>query len=278
MKNILILEFKNCIANVKFKIVLMVLLLMSILGYLVNCYSSYKLPLSQVRGAYEVSLIQGIQSSNILGIMIVFIPLLSNIVYSDSYYVDSHTGVYKNIITRVNKRHYIISKAIVILTVTFFVFFIPLLLNQLLCLITYPVEGIDHNYCFPAYDIGYQNYTANWLFELTRFNNPFLYNVIYMIIISIFASLFGLIGYIISLIYNKKRFIIVIAPFILNIVIEIFIDILGRIFNFESYRYVISTFFRPSTASIYVLLFYIITILIINILILTKNSNNETII
>ncbi|MDR3595875.1 hypothetical protein [Clostridium sp.] len=227
MGKMLIFEFKNCIKKKSCKVIFSFLFFISISGYLVTCYEFYGDHLTFIRSAHEVCIIQGVYSRFLKNIEVLLLPLICCIIYSDSYYIEYKSGVYKSILTRTDRKNYIVSKAIVIFTIVFISFFLTLFLNQVLCLIAFPTEGFDNNYALPAYDIGFQNFAQGKLFDLIRLQHPFLYNSLFIVIISIFASVFALLGYSISLVYKKNRLLAVGIVYIAYIVSEVCLPLIG---------------------------------------------------
>ncbi|WP_129598086.1 hypothetical protein [Anaerophilus nitritogenes] len=272
MKKLLKIEFTHCINSRSFKFVFSTLLFISLSGYLINCYEFYGNKLSFIRSAFEYSIIQGVYSRFLMETELFLLPILACIIYSDSYFMDAKLGTYKNIITRVNKKNYIIAKGIIVFIVTFFTFFIPLMLNQLLCFIAFPIQGYDNNYAIMPYDIGFQNYTKEFLFDLLRLQSPFLYNMTYMIIISLCAALFALLGYSIYFIYKKNR---------MSVIVGIFALYNGSIFILslaDLEKYSIINYLRPTLpGSIIILLFWMIALFIVSTIIITKKGFHDEI-
>lgn len=99
-KSILIVEFKNCIKSEKISFIFWFMILMVAIGK--------RLDSGQCVYAIKPLLI------------------MASIVYLNSLLVEYNSGVYKNIITRVQKRKYLIAKFIVIFTIVFVVVFIIL--------------------------------------------------------------------------------------------------------------------------------------------------------
>ncbi|MBZ9637237.1 hypothetical protein [Clostridium sp. FP1] len=65
--------------------------------------------------------------------------------------------------------------------------------------------GLIDNHSLLLYDIGVQNYNSNMALDLTRIQNPLLFNVTYMIIISLTAALLSILAYALFFIYTKNK-------------------------------------------------------------------------
>lgn len=224
MKKILLMEMKNCINRKEFMFISMLLLGISVFSFISECFVYFGLELTRVRSAYDIGMVQGINS--LWGILVLLSPLFAIIVYSDSYYSDFQTGVYKNIATRTNVLTYLWGKKIIIFIVTFFVFFIPLLFNQVLAFVAFPIEGYENNYGIPEYAF-YMSYDNHVLFDLYRIQNPMLYNFMFILSISLFAALFAILSYSVYFYTNKGKFAVITGFFLVFIAIEIIMSIFG---------------------------------------------------
>lgn len=246
MRKSLVLELKNCINRKEFKFIFSFLLFLSLGGFFIGCYEFYGTQATFLRSAYEMSMIQDIYSGSILQFIIILLPILSTIIYADSFYTEREDGTYTFILTRTKLRTYVISKAIAIFLITFMAFLIPLLINQGLSFITFPLEGLDNNFSLPPYDIGIQNYTSGseYVFDFIRIQSPLLYNILRMMIISLLAAGFSLLSY--GLYFTKHaikrgKFFTVMSIFAVFILQELTLSSLGMS------KYSISTYLRPSS-------------------------------
>lgn len=259
MIRMLKLELKNCLGRMEFKFVFAILMSFSIGSFLIACQKNYGHGMSFIRSAYDMSMMQGTSTHVVWSIESMLIPLFASIIYSDSYYSDHRSGVYKNILTRTDTKTYFWAKAIVIIVVTFTVFFIPLLLNQLLSLLTFPTQGFDNNFGFPPYDIGIQNYNSGFMFDLLRIQSPLLYNLLYIFLISLVASLFAMFAYGAYFVSNKGKFATIVGVFLLYIVTELAVSTLG-------YRLSLNNLLQPvNSGSFGVLMLWIAALFVLSI-------------
>ncbi|MFD2368750.1 hypothetical protein ACFSO0_01860 [Brevibacillus sp. GCM10020057] len=119
---------------------------------------------------------------------------------------------------------YICVKAVCTFGLTFFAFLIPLMLNLLLNLIAFPVEGYDNNYSLPPYVLDY--YEQN-MFELLRLESPYLYVCLFAAILSMFAGLLSLLAFSIYLYVSKGKFFVHSGVFIGYILLHLFSSKIG---------------------------------------------------
>jgi hypothetical protein len=227
MKNVLITEFKKSMQSLNFKVAFTIIFAICMYQYIFICQYYEGDGLGSIRSAYELSIMTGNRTGFLFGNIVSLMPLLACFIYADSYAHDRKSNVLTSIVTRVSKKTYVIAKGIAVFVTAFVVFFVPLFINQLLMMVTFPQKGIDNKYASPVFDIGYTNYHPDYLFDLIRVEHPFAYNLIYMFLISLFAGLIALIGLVISFKFNRNRFIPIIIPFILYMFWTYFIEIVG---------------------------------------------------
>jgi hypothetical protein len=266
VKRMFLLELKNCLYRKEFQFMFALVMLLSMSGFLFICYWYYKDDYMIIRSAYEVCLIQGASTHGLLTAICVLLPLFAAIIYADSYFSDAQSGVYKSILTRTNSRNYVWAKALVTFSVTFFTFFTPLLLEQVLCLLTFPVQGMDSKWAMPPYDIGVQNYTSNFIFDLLRLQSPLLFNLLYIFFISLTASLVAIFAYAVYFVVKKGKFVVISGLFLLYIISNIFAQSWG---SFES---TLIHLIQPGSGSIDVLFIWLTGLFVPSLIIITFKS------
>ncbi|WP_158523922.1 hypothetical protein [Paenibacillus bovis] len=226
---------------------------MALGAFILNCYRVFNTDLSSIRSVYEMTILQATSSKIILSTELILLPFMIPLIYSDTYYSDVSNKVNLLILTRTKYKYYIWSKAIVIFIVSFFTVFFPLLLNQLLSFIPFPLYGYDNRFALPTYDIGIQNYDANAMFDLLRLTHPFLYNVLFSLFISIFAGLFSLLAFSVFLFLKKNKFVVFLTFFLAVVLFNLLISMVF------SYRSSFTTLLTPgNTGSFYSLLVWLI--------------------
>ncbi|AEB76821.1 hypothetical protein [Clostridium botulinum] len=227
MLRLFFIETKKCIGRLRTQLIFFSLFIITIISYVMSIHSCYGDSLSNMRSASELGFIQSVESRFLYHLLVMIAPLIACLIYSDTYCEDYKTGVYKSILTKVEKKHYYLSKALVNFLVTFFVFFIPLIINEILCLITFPKKGYFNNFGLPSYDIGYSNFNSDWMLDLLRIKSLFLYSLTYIVIISLFAALFSVLAFSIQLYYKKNRFAVPAAMFIGYMLLSILGNVIG---------------------------------------------------
>lgn len=235
-------EFKRCLIRIEFKVVFFIVFVISMSAFIASCYAAYHSHLSWVRSAYETTIMQGTSTHLMLGVLLMLLPLLAPIIHADTLHNELESGVYKMVLLRTSLKRYVWSKAITIVVVTFFTFFIPLFINQLLCLMVFPMTGYESKFAFPPYDIGIQNYDPDAMLELLRLEHPLLYNVVFMILISVAASTMALFAYGVSFYLKKNRFVLFAGVFL-------FVTLCGIGLSLLSYQWTLTHLLTPNQKS-----------------------------
>lgn len=252
MKNILLFEVKHCFTSRKFKIIFLMCTIIAIMSFLVNVNFYYGKNIIEIRSAFDVNIINGTKSSAIRMVILTLLPLISLLLYSDSFLIDYNTGMYKNIISRISSKKYILNKIIVIVTISFFTIFYMFLLNEILCLITFPIDGISDNFGNPSF---VKTYVPDAFLALTKLRNPYLYDFIMIMIYSCIAMLHALLYFAISLFFKHKRVVFMIGYFIVWQVVDILFQALGI------YKYHINYIINSNSGSFSVLIIWSMIIL-----------------
>ncbi len=271
--NILITEMKNCLKRKEIHLVFLLVLIISITAFIMECLAFYGSDLSFVRSSAESSLFQGVYASSVRSTLIIILPLLASLIYSDSYYTDFHSGVLKSILTKVNKSKYIFYKSIVTFFFTFLVFFIGLFINLILTTITFPTVGFDNIYSLPAYDIGVQNYREEYFLDILRLESPFLFNIISITLLSLFSGLFALFTLgIYFLFLSKNRMFSLFFSFLCYIGTNILLVILG----FDELS--LTNQLKPiHVGTVTQVIIWVILIFSVSIFLIKKGTNREII-
>lgn len=223
MKTYIFLEYKRLLTDKKFKLIFLIFLSLILASFTYTCYTVYGENLSSIRAYYEMSIIQGIPSSFIRSALIILLPLISSIIYSDSYYQEYSTGVYKNIVTKISRKKYLLSKIIVNFSIVFFILFFLLFINELLTLITFPLQGYDSNFSLPSYSIITHN---EWFLDILRLSKPYLYNIVIIFNFCLISSILSTLTLVLCFSNTKKWLINCFSVFIFYITLMILSQIL----------------------------------------------------
>lgn len=101
-------------------------------------YSKSYTSVTDAPSAFQASMIYGGSVGEIFSF--VLLNALVVLPYVDSYYNEKFWRIQSCILTRQNRMQYLWEKAVVIIISAFLIVLIPYMLNQLYCLIAYPIE------------------------------------------------------------------------------------------------------------------------------------------
>ena len=104
---------------------------------------------SMLRYWSDVSLVGG--TDGCIRVLVIIMPVISCIIYADSIEEEVREGVLRNIAVRTDVRKYLRMKTIVIFIANFLTTLIPLLINFLMCRITFPDFHYDNKYGYLPY-------------------------------------------------------------------------------------------------------------------------------
>lgn len=229
---------KNQINRSEFKICFIILILLSISGVVMGYCQNYKKDLMFIRSAADNFLLASTYARVIEMLFALLFPLLAA-----SLCAGYKKGSKKNedclfSLLRMNKKQFVYGNAVVVVVMTIMVFMFTLILNQLLCLLAFPLHGADNRWGQPRYEL-ICSFNPEYLFDIWVIQNPYIYNILYIIIISILAGGIALLTYGLGYLKMLERLkpiqlsAIVFIGFIMLFVISQFIGISG--ISFLSY-------------------------------------------
>lgn len=152
-------------------------------------------------------------------IFIIMLPLLSAIVYSDSYIEDSKGRISNFIYTRERKEKYIVCKYAVNFILGGIVIIIPLLIHMIICCMLYPTTQMD-----PM--LGGMDIRDGFLPQFFYWNST-IYALLRIFICFIFAGAYSSIALAAS-VFIKNKFAVVLIPFTIGFLGMLFTEIIGK--------------------------------------------------
>lgn len=215
MYNMLINEFKKLFNRNEFYIVLTASIILIMVFFILTAITLYKNFSSELSSAYQLWIGYDNTKFNFIKhtYYLFFLTLPASMAFAGTYYEDKKNCVINFIITRSKKSLYIVSKGIVVFFSGFIVVFLPLLLHQLLWVVALPIytpsEVIDGT---PVYD---KFFLTKFYFEELHQFNPYLHNLLYILLDSLFGGAIAVFSYAISFIKNVNKYIILILPTVL---------------------------------------------------------------
>lgn len=264
MLNLLKTDLKILFTRLEFKLILLISIFIVCGNFISMCIRFYGRDIIDVFQASDFFIGRN-QSSIFNSIFYIFLfPLISAFSYSDVFLIEKSNNLYNYYITRTNKLKYFVSKIFVVLSSGMIVILIPLLISYLLSYIAAPIyNSIDFTNVPSDY---YQPITDYIMFPNIYVNNPYLHNLIFIIIPCIFGMLFALLAFSISTLRKTNKLFILIIPTILMLIESFILGVL-RLDNYSLVRYLYSgANIRGYSSNILFVNFFILLILTITIL------------
>lgn len=235
------IEIKNAVNQIEFKVMFAVILLISLISILLNCFQDYGRNILFIRSYIDNSMYISIKARPIMSVFEYLSPLIVMMIYSSSKWKEEKNGMQSMIITRLNKKEYYLSKFIANFIIVFGVVLFSGLINLLISYIVYPTVGFDNRWGIPVYDL-IQRYDNRALLDLLRIQNPFAYILVKNIIVSTFLATISNIPYCLSFIkhFKEMEFIQICIMTFIAIAVASVIGVIFHIsfINYISYMYV----------------------------------------
>lgn len=245
MKKNVSMQIKLMLSQKSLHYTLIVLSLFSCVAFLVNCISNFGRPITDVPNAYFFFIGSSL-SEGFYYIFSIILPIICVIPFADSYFRDRNKNTLPIIILRSSPVKYYFSKGIAIFISGFIIVFISLALNFLLNFIAFPVsKGCDFT-MFPTYysDFYIKGYWSdNILLKNLFVGYPYLYNLLFLFIISIVGGVYSIIVYNLSYFTKKQHIMMLASMFVLSNVFAIISTVTNN-FNIrlENYCFAFSQF------------------------------------
>lgn len=235
------IEIENAMNQIEFKVMFAVILLISLISILLNCFQDYGRNILFIRSYIDNSMYISIKARPIMSVFEYLSPLIVMMIYSSSKWKEEKNGMQSMIITRLNKKEYYLSKFIANFIIVFGVVLFSGLINLLISYIAYPTVGFDNRWGIPVYDL-IQRYDNRALLDLLRIQNPFAYILIKNIIVSTFLATISNIPYCLSFIkhFKEMEFIQICIMTFIALAVASVIGVIFHIsfINYISYMYV----------------------------------------
>lgn len=254
----LFVVIKRGLNRYKVMAVFLLMFFISIYAYYQEAVQYFGLYTTQLRSAYELCLIRSINTRFLMLILAIAGPLIVSFAFGDIYFDDFESNCIPFIFTREKKTKYHKINLLAVFILSFFITCIPFVINMILCLITYPLNGCDNMYLQPAYIIQFDK--ENILSYLMVFK-PLIYNIISIVIISIIFALFACLTYALSMILKVNKYICTIISYGLYLGYNIFVEKIG-FSNLSLFNY-IDTVDKNNSFTIFISIIIVLIILII---------------
>ncbi|CEK36221.1 membrane-spanning protein,ABC-type transport system involved in multi-copper enzyme maturation, permease component,ABC-2 family transporter protein [[Clostridium] sordellii] len=214
MIKLLKLDFKRAIYNKQFIIITLIGILISMLHLWENVFQYAD---NYSADAYVSPFTRWMSNDcfNVYSIIFfIALPVLATVPYSDSYWIDKNSGFIKNLLTRVKKSDYFISKYITSFIIGGISVIIPLIFNLYILFMTLPsVNPTIFSKLEPI-----RNMIQNWYYF-----HPYMYILAYLFMTFMFGGVYASIGLAVSTFCKNKFFVMAIPTlaYILMFILDI---------------------------------------------------------
>ena len=204
-----------------FKISFSIVLGYCLICYIINVLHSINVDLSMILSADSLFSLNS--NASMWSVFNVIFPYIVILPFSFSYIDDNNSNIHPYFMQRVGKKQYFIGKIIVSFIGGFIIIFVPFAVNLLLHHITFPD---NHNTFWGIYNtLGYCNALTGsdvivstqqkgLLFLKLYLYNPFLYNLLFLVICSIFSGILSMLSTSFSYICSKNKIVIFLPVFL----------------------------------------------------------------
>ena len=195
-------HLKDQMNQIEFQACFGVLWILSLVSFLMNCLEYYESHYTLVRSAADSFMLVSTSSNSITKLFALLFPLICAVLCAGCRKKNesAHSTLFP--LLRMNKKQYVLGGASSVFILTVGSFFLALCVNQILCFVAFPMQGFDNRWGTPIYMLA-SEYDSTALFDFWKIQNPYLYNVLYIFIISMLAGGIALLCYGLSFI---KRF------------------------------------------------------------------------
>ena len=214
--NLLLGEIKKITRRKQFLFMTAILFGAVFTDFFITCAHYYEKPLSLVPSAYHSIIIYNFFGTPASTVFESFLfPLAAGIIASDLYFEEKMMGINNMIVTRVSKKSYIWHKLWSIVIIVFAITVLPILLNILLALIAFPVQGYfttksPIKLLMEPDKLRIFNFLKNWY--------PYWNVIVFSCIRGVFAVMSALLAFSVSFVKNANRYFILLSPMLFFIV------------------------------------------------------------
>ena len=214
----------------EFKICFSLLWLLSIGGFILGCIRCYHDEIMQIRSAADNFLLVSTSARSINMVFTLIFPLVAATLCAGYRKKNEKNGDGLFSMLRMSKTKYIVGNAIATVIITVLSILFVLVVNQLLCFTAFPINGYDNRFAAPQYAY-FTVYDSKMLLDFWQIQNPYIYNALYSIMISILGGGIALLAYAVCFIKKTEKMksiqisIMIFAAFALLVVAGQFLNI-----------------------------------------------------
>lgn len=210
MLSLLKLDLLNCLNSIKFKASFIILYCISMGSYYITLYSIKGLSNMSLAIIDRLGIINGMYGRKLWWLFIMCMPLFVLMIYSDSFLIEKQNKSYINIVQRVGRKKYVLSKFITTALVSFLTVFFILMINEMTISIIFYNAGSATG-SVPIYAF---NHTSISILENFGSINPFIGKIILVTMASLVAMSISVFTLSLSYLIKVKNYVLIATVYI----------------------------------------------------------------
>lgn len=204
-------EIKKIIYRKQFLIIATIFFAASITDFLITCKNYYGVEISWVRSAYKCGIL-----TNEIGLFTgqfftTLFPLMVCVGTADVFCMERELGIGNFICTRATLRKNILSKSAAVIIVSFFMTFIPLMINFLLTFTAFPMQG---HYCTNASYLTLTSPEEGRILGYLEMFYPYCNYLVYLLIRCIVGTVLALFAFSLSVLKCFSKYVILFSGWV----------------------------------------------------------------
>jgi hypothetical protein len=208
----MLIEMRKAFSRVEVYVILLLGAVVAVVGLFDVIFANFNIRSDRYPSAYQAALVMGGSVSELFAVFL--LPVFAVVPYSDSYFVEQHSGIEIASVIRAGRVKYTVCKACVVLFTAVGAIFFTYFVNQLLCLIAFPTERVL-NVMRGSGDV-YGNFVfieaATNPSIVPSLNHPLLRNLLHTLYACYYGGAIALVSYAITLYYRKNRATAIVVP------------------------------------------------------------------
>lgn len=199
-------DFRIAFSRQEFYIVITIAIVLALAGFTEQCILHFGHLSFQVYSANHTSMI----FTGSIGMLIIYglLPFLAAMAYADCYYVEYTQCISQLTLSRSDKGIFLTAKFVIVAIGGLVISVLPFLINQLFCLIAFPITSAAHYSNWPSNSDVLFLATRTMLFPKLYLGTPYLANLIHILIAGLYGLLCAISTFSISLFFRRNRLIV----------------------------------------------------------------------
>lgn len=203
------------------------MVLFSVITFTVNCIEAFNDNIVNVKAAKYLFVGSDLSFYFVEGLRLLF-PFVAVLPFSDSYYEEKEKRTLEFCVSRISNNTYYFSKLAACFLGGVVIMFFPLLINMLLNFIAFPLDSsIDATNFSYIHSYIFDDVMETGLFQTLFAENMYLYNLLYLVLLSLCSGLVAVIVYQTSFLFKIKRIILLGSFFAIYNFLILFFRLIG---------------------------------------------------